>query len=270
LVSEARARAAAAKSALERAERLIADEAISQRELEDARREREVAGQAVEAARRAAALYTGASAANASALRLTAPIAGTLVDVRATPGATVTPGELLFRVIAARELWITARVPEQDAARLRSDRDASFRVAGLEQWQPITIRGADAPAVLVNVGRTVDAVSRTVDVIYALRTPDAALRVGGQVQVQLPAGDDFRGVTIAKRALVDQEGRDVVYVQVDGEHFVERPVRVAVRSGELAGIASGLAAGERVVVEGAHLVRLADRARGGEAHGHIH
>jgi len=120
------------------------------------------------------------------------------------------------------------------------------------------------------VGRTVDPVSRTVDVIYALTTPSDALRVGGLVDVSLPVGKDFHGVVVPKSAVLDHEGRDVVYVQVDGEHFAQRVVKLGPSAGNRVGIEHGLAEGERVVTRGAHLVRLADRPKNAQAHGHIH
>ena len=270
-VAEAEARLSAAGRALERAQRLIRDEAISERELEDARRERAVAQESVSAARRGAALYSGARGVSGQgSWHLTAPIDGTLVAVMATPGATVSPGETLFRIVDTRELWIVARVPEQDAARLRSDRDASFKVAGLDNWSPIGVTGDNPAASIVTIGRIVDSVSRTVDAIYSLRSPGEHLRVGGLVQVNLPAGQDFEGVVVPRSALVDQDGRNVVYVQVDGEHFQERVVRIGPRAGNLVAISEGLRRGERVVTRGAHLVRLADKASGEALHGHIH
>src|SRR5690606_623600 len=85
-VSEAEARKAAARSAHARAKRLIVDEAISQAALEEAERELAVADEALRAAKRAQALFSGAqSGGSAGAWRLTAPIAGTLTDVNATP-----------------------------------------------------------------------------------------------------------------------------------------------------------------------------------------
>ncbi len=276
-VVEAQARASAAEKALERAQRLIKDEAISQRALEDARREASVAREAVTAAKQAQALYSGArTSSGAGGWRITAPIAGILAAVRAKPGATVSPGDVLFTIVDPSELWISAKVPEQDAARMRADRNASFRVAGLDAWQPIQITGDGATASVVAVGHTVDPVSRTVDVVYSLGQPAenderfAALRVGGLVDVALPAGDDWVGVTVPRSALIDLEGRSVVYVQEDGEHFAERLVQRGARAGDLVAITSGLRPGERIVVKGANLVRLAERAKGGEAHGHIH
>lgn len=270
-IAEAEARVSAARAAVERSDRLLADRAIPAREVDDARRELGVAQHSLDAAQRAAALFQGASGGQGvGAFRLLAPIDGTLVSVDVKPGAAVEVGTTLFRIVDARELWIRARVPEQDAARLRVDHDAAFRVVGAERFAPIDVTGDDANASVVMVARTVDPTSRTVEVIYALREPDSALRVGGLLQVSLPAGDAFTGVIVSRSALVDQDGRDVVYVQLDGEHFEARTVRKGPSAGDRTGIVSGLSAGERVVTRGAHLVRLADRETAAPAHGHIH
>lgn len=270
-VSEAQARKAAAQAGLERSERLLADQAISQRELDDARRELAVADEALRAARSAADLFTGASTGQGpGSWRLLAPIAGTLVTVDATPGATVSAGDVLFRIVDTRELWLRARVPEQDAARMRVDRDARFQIAGSETWQPIAVGAPNAAASVVSVSRVVDPVARTVDVIYALRDADPALRVGGLVQISIPIGEEFTGVVVPRSAIVDQDGREAVYVQFDGEHFAQRSVRTGARSGDLVAVSEGLSPGERIVTRGAHLVRLADKPAGEQAHGHIH
>ena len=270
-VAEAGARASAARAELQRAERLIKDEAISQRALEDARREVKVAEESVRAARRAASIYAGATGkSRAGGWKLSAPISGTLVTSDAKPGATVSPGETLFEIVDTKELWVVAKVPEQEAARLRRDRDASYQIAGLDSWTTIDITGEDATASIVNVGQVVDPHSRTVDVLYTLSKPDSGLRIGGLVQVSIPAGEDFEGIVLPRSALVNQEGREMVYVQLDGEHFEERLVRIGPRSGSQIAITSGLKPGERVVTKGAHLVRLADRSKNTGGHGHVH
>lgn len=270
-VSEAETHLARARAAAERAERLIADQAISQRELEDARREVKLAEDALRAAQNARQLFTGASTGSgAGSWRLVSPIDGTLVDVLATPGAAVAAGTVLFRVVDTRELWIRARVPEQDASRLRTDRDASYRIPGVDAYFPIPVASSDGGAGVVTVSRVVAPASRTVDVIYALKSPDPRLRVGALVQVSVPAGGDFSGVVVPAGAILEDDGRQVAYVQLDGEHFAERAVRVGPRQGGVVGVEHGIAAGERVVTRGAHVVRLAARSGRSEPHGHVH
>jgi len=270
-VAETEARTAAAQTALERAERLLVDRAISQREVEAARREVEVARAAAAAARRSRAIFGGvASGTGAGSVRVNSPIDGIVVEVSARPGQTVSAGDLLLRVIDPRVMWITARVAEAEAARIRPSGDASYRILGVDEWLPLHVTPPDANAELVTVGRVVDPDSRTVSVVYALHAPDPRLRVGGAVQVQLPAGDAWHGIVVPSVALVDDDGRPVVYVQVEGEAFEERIVRIGPTSGGQVAVMDGLRAHERIVTIGANLVRLAGRAGSVPAHGHVH
>jgi cobalt-zinc-cadmium efflux system membrane fusion protein len=270
-VAEADARLARARSDLERAERLIRDQAISERELEGARREVGVAEEAQRAAGHARQLFSGAiRGRGGGSWRLTAPIDGIITEVDAAPGSTVSPDQVLFRIVDPSELWIRANVPEQDAAHLRTDASASYLPMGGDRWRSIVTSGEDATASLVYVGRTVDPDSRTVEVVYALRSPDEALRVGGLVRVGVPIGAPLESLAVPRSAIVDDDGRSVVYVQVEGEAFVERIVRVGPRDGAWVAITEGLAEGERIVTEGAPLVRLAARAPSGAGHGHVH
>src|SRR5690606_4107919 len=190
--------------------------------------------------------------------------------VEATEGESVQSGELLFRVVNLEELWVRARVPEQQAAMIRADQDAAFKLPGLDTWLPLDVTGEDAVASVVNVGRTVDRRSRTVDVIYALRDPGERLRVGAMLRVAVPAGEPWEGVAVPRGAVLDDDGRSVVYVQVEGEAFEERTVRVGPRSGASVGIESGVSANERVVTLGANVIRLSARAGAAPAHGHVH
>lgn len=271
-VVEAEARARAARANLDRAERLVADEAISRREHEDARRELAVSAEGVQAARQLASLFDGAQAGRGGgSWKVSAPISGMVVRAEAKPGASVSPDDVLFTIVSQEELWLRARVPEQDAARLRSELDASYRVSGLDAWSPLRVAGEAPNASLVTVSPVVDPRTRAVEVIYALREPDPRLRIGGLVTLDLPVGEAWRGPLVPKSALVEQGGRSFVYVQADGEHFDERAVKLGPVAAGVAGIAEGVAVGERVVTVGANLVRLASKRVGGDApHGHIH
>ncbi len=270
-VAEATARLEAARSQLARAERLIADQAISQRELEDAQREVAVAEAAVRSSRGTSAMFSGAaSGAGAGSYRITSPIHGVLTDVEATAGKSVSAGELLFRVVDLSELWIRARVPEQDALGLQPDDDAAFQLSAGSDWLPIRLRGEGANAALVQFGRVVDPTTRTVDLVYALREPGESLRVGARVRVRAPSGKPWKGVVVPDTAVIDKDGRQIVMVQVEGEAFEERTVTLGPKSGPDVAIARGVENGERVVVRGANVIRLSAQAGQAPAHGHVH
>jgi membrane fusion protein, heavy metal efflux system len=77
-------------------------------------------------------------------------------------------------------------------------------------------------------------------------------------------------VIVPRQAVLDEDGRAIIFVQVDGEAFEERTIRLGPRAGGRVGVAAGLEAGERIVTRGGHLVRLAARAPTSEPHGHVH
>lgn len=270
-VVEAKARREAAGAAFERAKRLIADQAISQREVEDAKRELGVAEEAVKASERARAIFAGsASGSGPGSYRVTSPIDGIVVDVEGTTGQSLRGGDLLFRVVNLEEIWLWGKVPEQQAARIVAGQDAAFKLQGLEEWLPLRITGEGTNASVVNVGKVVDKRSRTVEIIYGLNEPDERLRIGALVSIAVPVGESWKGVVVPRGAVLDDEGSSVVYVQTEGEAFEERSVRLGPVSGAYIGIQSGVSAGERVVTLGANVVRLSSRAGSAPAHGHVH
>ena len=88
------------------------------------------------------------------------------------------------------------------------------------------------------------------------------LLVGQVGTAVLYARDRQRLPTVPSAAVLMEAGRPYVFVQIGGERFVRRFVEIASRDGDLVGIKSGVAPGERVVTRGAYDVQLASAARG--------
>jgi RND family efflux transporter MFP subunit len=270
-VLEAEVAVEAAQAAVARTAELLADRAVPERDASEARRNLRIAEESLRAARLNRQLFTTATRGQGAGLyRVVAPISGVVVDVQASVGGAVSSGDPLFRIVDFSELWLEARVPEHQAGSLRADVDASFAVAGATDWQALRVTGDDPPASVVSIGRVVDPQRRTVTVVYALRSPSELLRVGAMIRVFVPTGSPWRGVAVPREALVDDDGRMVVYVQPEGEAFEERVVELGPSTGPLVGILSGVRAGERVVVRGATLVRLSALAGSAPSHGHVH
>ena len=90
------------------------------------------------------------------------------------------------------------------------------------------------------------------------------------MRVSVPAGEASESTAVPRSAVLQDEGRDVVYVQTEGEAFEERVVRLGNQAGGWVAIDGGVTPGERVVTRGANLVRLAARASSEPSHGHVH
>jgi len=246
-----------------RMESLFKDEAVPEKRLLAARAAEESARAEFDAAQGRQGQYGG----GAGGVPLRAPVSGTIVDVRVSPGAFVQEGALLFHIVDRRVLWLELRVPESESARLASPSGATFRVEGVEQGFEV-IPGKNGR--LIASGGSVDAVTRTVPVLFEFAQPDERLRIGMAIKAQLFAGAAREAVAVPTSAVLDENGVPTVFVMTGGESFERRPVRIGARDGDWLEIVEGLEAGQRVVTRGAYLVKLAATRTGEIGHGHAH
>jgi multidrug efflux pump subunit AcrA (membrane-fusion protein) len=77
-------------------------------------------------------------------------------------------------------------------------------------------------------------------------------------------------LVIPHEALVDEDGRMVVFVQLDGETFEKRHVTIGGDDGLNAVVRNGLLQGERIVVNSPYSILLAQAGTSVPAHGHAH
>lgn len=197
-------------------------------------------------------------------VQLRAPLSGTVSEVLVAPGTFVEAGAALLRVTDLTQLWLDVRVPESDFAKLDQIRGASFEIEG--SAEPIEL---PAEALLAR-GRVVDRTSRTLSLIFAVDNASGRLPVGAYARVFVVNGEERRVLSIPESALVDDGGIAVAYVQVEGEAFERRPLRLGVRDRGYVEAESGVRAGEHVVTRGAWSVKLAASGGAIPAHGHSH
>jgi multidrug efflux pump subunit AcrA (membrane-fusion protein) len=76
-------------------------------------------------------------------------------------------------------------------------------------------------------------------------------------------------MVVPKEAILDHEGKKIVYVLLSGEEFQRREVTLGDEYGGKVAILSGLEAGERVVTQGAYQLKLQE-LRPADAGAHSH
>ena len=103
------------------------------------------------------------------------------------------------------------------------------------------------------------------------QSPNAgrALRLGMQANVRLDAGEQITAMMIPKEAVLEHEGKKIVYVLLSGEEFERREVTVGDELGNKVAVLSGLNKGERVVTQGAYQLKLQE-LKPAEAGAHTH
>lgn len=261
-LSASQARLALARASAKRRRELGAEQIVAQREVELA--EAELAQAEAEHAASAAALAAlGAKSGSGARFVLVAPVAGTVIERSALLGRLVDAHRPLFVIGDLGRLWLVVHAFERDALRMRTGSSAHVTFPALPG------QSVDGP--VTRVGSRVDPTSRTVDVRIELGNPTGLLRPGMSASALVPLGDAAeRVVTIPIEAV--QRTRDgwAVFLPLAEEgSFEKRNVGRGRDLGAQVEILSGLGAGERVVVEGAFLLRAqADRGSGEAEHHH--
>jgi RND family efflux transporter MFP subunit len=265
-ISEARTAVDLARRDLARAERLLAAGAVPARRVDDARAAETTAAARLATAEQRlqqyeASRHADGSAGTESAFAVRAPISGVIAQVSVTPGANVTQGDRLLRVVAVDQLYVAANVPEAELPRVSKLNGADVEVAD-------AIR---LPAGrLIAKSSVVDPEARTLSFLFEVRNPGRTLAIGQAVSVRLFLTGSVDAVTVPDSAVIDDGGRPVVFVQKEGEAFARRPVKLGIRENGLIQITEGVQPGERVVTKGAYLIRLAALSSQIPAHGHVH
>lgn len=252
----------------ERLEGLLADGAVPERRVVEARHAEATALAALDAARRRSGQFrrvqrTGKGGKGGS-LEIRTPLSGTVLEVDAIAGALVEDGAPLFRVVDASTLWLSAQVPEIDQARIPDVSGAWFSVPGVAESADVT---TDA---MVTRGGAVDPKTRTVNVVFTVDNAEGRLRVGARVQAHLLQGEPVQVTAVPAAAVLFDAGSPLAFVQTGGESFERRQVQTGIRDGDQVEITEGLQVGERVVVQGAYAIKLASASTSPPAHGHAH
>ncbi len=255
-IEAARARLEVAKATAERKRQLATDRLIPEREKLDAEAALTEAQAAYGVAASGLRKYGGAI--GDTTLAIKSPIGGTVIDRTVLMGQLADPSKTLFRIGDLSTLWLIAHVFERDAVRVQVGTQATASLAALP--------GQTSSAVIRTIGREVDAASRTIAIRLDVPNPDGSLRPGMSATVSIPLGESgAAAVIVVPAAAVQRVGAAwVVFLPRGDDAFEIRPIG---RGRDLAGdveVLSGLVPGDKLVIDGAFLLKAeADKARGG-------
>lgn len=175
-----------------------------------------------------------------------APIAGRAGKRRVDPGNLVAAGapEPLVTLEQTRPVFAEFAVPERHLAALRAPRAApppvSIRAAG----------GAAAEGAVTFVDNAVDPSTGTVLVRARLPNEAELLWPGQSVEVRVRVAERTRAIVVPASAVAAGQKGDYAYVVGPDRKAQLRPVVLEIAGEREATLASGVAAGEQVVVEG--------------------
>lgn len=256
-----------ADQAAKRAEQLVAADVIGRAELEKRRAE------LLQASTELSALQTQLRAMGMTdrALRqlettrqlnadypIVSSISGTVLERKITIGQIVQPAEIAFMVADLSNVWIVADVPEEDSGKLHKGMRVEVKIPALPQQ--------DIKGNLSYVSSIVDPSTRTVQVRMDLPNPRSIFKPAMLASMKFIDHGEVR-TTLPSTAIVREENKDCVFVQIAHNKFLLREVALGAEIGEEHILESGLSPNETIVLDGAfHLnnQRKQNAIKGGE------
>lgn len=180
---------------------------------------------------------------------LLAPIAGEVTERNINPGMEVRPdrSDPLFVVSDLSRLWVLMDVFEKDIGLIRLGQQVLVKVQAYPDMA--------FPGTVDFISRVVDENTRTVKVRCVLPNPEKKLLPAMYASVEVQSGPNDKGIVIPLGSLFTEGESDWVFVAIDNDHYLKRPVKVGLRMKDQAVITDGLKPGERLVVHGALLLR---------------
>ena len=242
-----------------RAERLYADKAISQQELQRAQANRVSAQEALDMGRTEVrrseeemehlGITNGEDPTGEAGeqIPVKAPFSGVVLERLVTQGTAVNPGTSLFVVSDLSTVWVLAELAEAHITGAQKGRAASVRVAA---YPTDVFNGT-----VTYVGETVNPKTRRVTIRIEVPNPDGRLKPEMYATVQVGESAPRPVLAIPATAVQTVNGQASVFVSEADGHFRLRPVELGAERDGLAEATRGLQAGDRVVTAGAFILK---------------
>jgi RND family efflux transporter MFP subunit len=166
----------------------------------------------------------------------------------ASPGQIVAAGTELYRLIRRGRLEWRAEVQERDLARVQAGQ--RVELAGVSGRVSGRVR---------TVSPAIDPATRT-GTVYVDLPVDAPLKAGMFAEGLVEVGA-APGLMVPARAVVQRDGFDYLFVLRQDSTVEQRRITRGTTEGDGVEIVAGLAAADRVVVDGAGFLRDGDLVR---------
>lgn len=185
---------------------------------------------------------------------LHAPISGVVTERAINPGMEVRPdlAEPLFVIADLKNLWLQMDIFEKDLGLIHVGAKVLLTVPAYPEQ---TFTGT-----VSYINQVLDEKTRTVKVRCTVPNPDGRLLPAMFAAVNVQSDPNDKAVVVPLTALFTENESDWLFVAIGDGHYQKRPVKAGLRLKDKVVIAEGLHAGERLVVDGALLLRTEEDA----------
>ncbi|MEF3074428.1 efflux RND transporter periplasmic adaptor subunit [Methylobacter sp. Wu1] len=251
---KAQAELTLARHTFNRQKELYAGKVISRKELEQAEDGLIEARSEIERTRNRLKNLHLSPEQNDGRFALRAPVSGVVVERNVTPGQEVRPDldKPLFVVSDIKSLTVIMDVFEINLAKIKKGQRLSVEVPAYP--------GEHFPATVQYIGQVLNETTRSVQVRCELANPDGRLLPGMYATINVESEPGARAIVVPLTAVFTEDEADFVFVALDENHYQQRPVKLGLRLKDRAVISQGLQAGDKLVTEGALVLRAEEDA----------
>jgi cobalt-zinc-cadmium efflux system membrane fusion protein len=218
----------------------------AEKELEQAQTDRELAQSELERASIRLRLLGMAPGDVGKPLTVRAPISGRIIELEAAPGQYLNdPAAVVMTVADLSSIWVAASVPEKDIQRVMVGEEASVDFNAYP--------GQHFSGKVQFISEVLAPETRTVKVRLALDNATGRLKPGMFARVTLH-GSEAEELLVPATALSLHGDKNYLFVEKSPWVFERRSVELSEPLPLGIGIASGLAAGERIITRGTILL----------------
>jgi len=183
-----------------------------------------------------------------------APIPGVVIERRVTNGQFApADGTPLLTVANLDTVWVIGDLFERDLRLVQRGQPAIVTTSAYP--------GERFEGKVNYISESIDPASRTAKVRVSVANPAGRLKPEMYASVALALAGDERAPTVPANAIFTEDGRSFVYVELAPGRFVRRAVEVAAGEGPSRRVLTGLHLGDRIVVNGALLLRQEEQQR---------
>jgi len=232
-----------ALKAFQRAENLVGEQIISEKDFEEVRLRYETARAAYESQ---AASYSAGS------VSVTSPIDGFVKNLFVSQGDYISVGQPIAMISQNRRLQLRAEVPETHYKTIPAIRSANFKMAYDDKLYELSGMNGQ----LLSFGKALDGNSFFIPVTFEFDNVEGVIP-GSYIEVYLLSSPLENVISVPLSAITEEQGLFFVYVQLDEEGYKKQEITPGQSDGRRVQVLAGLRQGDKVVTHGVYQVKLA-------------
>ncbi len=172
-------------------------------------------------------------------LNIHAPINGVIMERLAEAGSRIDLLSPIYRIANLDELWLELNIPQE-------------RIDSVKVGDKVIIEDTheSVSAKISLLGQSVNPKNQTVHARAVIKGPQATVRVGQQVNIQIIQNTNSTAYKLPNVAIAQNEGSSFVFVRT-ASGFLVKPIKVLGKQGDESVVSGDFTGGEQIAVQGA-------------------